>query len=301
MTERGNSTFYVGIDVGGTFTDCVLVDASGRSTVEKTFTTPRDPSEGVLNGLEKLSSKVGLPFRDFLRRVQRIVHGTTITTNAVLTGAGAKTGFITTEGFRDILLMRRGIRENQFNSKCNPPQALVPRSRTFSVSERTDCEGHEIVPLDAEGTREAIRELKNAGVESIAVSFLFSFLNPKHELQVAKLLEEEFAEAYVSLSTQVLPQLRAYERHSTTVLNAYVGPILARYLGRLTDRLKTAGFIGFPHLVYGSFNGNVDYRWIRAHKTPVRLVTGNQFHFHSLDCIGNQTLNDAGNGTPFQS
>jgi len=255
MAELANSSFYVGIDVGGTFTDCVLIDANGRSTVEKTFTTPRDASEGVLNGLEKLSSKVGLPFRDFLRRVRRIVHGTTITTNAVLTGAGAKTGFITTKGFRDILLMRRGIRENQFNSKYNPPPALVPRSRTFTVSERTDCEGREISPLDLAGAREAIRELRNAGVESIAVSFLFSFLNPKHELQVAELLEREFPEAYVSLSTQVLPQLRAYERHSTTVLNAYVGPILARYLGRLTDRLNAAGFAG--RLLVMQSNGGV--------------------------------------------
>jgi len=255
MAELANSSFFVGIDVGGTFTDCVLVDANGRSTVEKTFTTPRDPSEGVLNGLERLSSKVGLPLRDFLRRVQRIVHGTTITTNAVLTGGGAKTGFITTKGFRDILLMRRGIRENQFNSKCNPPPPLVSRSRTFTVSERTDCEGREISPLDLAGAREAIRELRNAGVESIAVSFLFSFLNPKHELQVAELLEEEFPEAYVSLSTQVLPQLRAYERHSTTVLNAYVGPILAGYLGRLTDRLKTAGFVG--RLLIMQSNGGV--------------------------------------------
>jgi N-methylhydantoinase A len=115
MADIATSAFMVGIDVGGTFTDCVLVDSEGHTAVEKTFTTPHDPSEGVLNGLEKLSLKDGLPFRDFLHRVQRIVHGTTITTNAVLTGSGAKTGFITTKGFRDVLLMRRGIRENQFN------------------------------------------------------------------------------------------------------------------------------------------------------------------------------------------
>ncbi len=255
MSEVSSSAFFIGIDVGGTFTDCVLVDSNGRSTVEKTFTTPRDPSEGVLNGLERLSKKAGLHFRDFLRRVQRIVHGTTITTNAVLTGSGAKTGFITTKGFRDVLLMRRGIRENQFNSKYNPPIPLVQRNRTFTVSERIDCEGHEITPLDLEGAGEAIRGLRKAGVESVAVSFLFSFLNPQHELRVGELLAQEFPEAYVSLSTQVLPQLRAYERHSTTVLNAYVGPILARYLGRLTDRLKAAGFEG--RLLIMQSNGGV--------------------------------------------
>ncbi|HEX9444306.1 MAG TPA: hydantoinase/oxoprolinase family protein, partial [Candidatus Binatia bacterium] len=255
MASSENQYFYVGIDVGGTFTDCVLIDSDGKSVVEKTFTTPRDPSEGVLHGLEKLSVKAEVPFADFLRRVRRIVHGTTITTNAVLTGSGVKTGFLTTKGFRDILLMRRGVRENQFNSKYNPPTPLVPRSLTFAVAERTDCEGGEIAPLDREGARQAIRELKQAGVESLAVSFLFSFLNPKHETEVAELLKEEFPEAYVSLSTQVLPQLRAYERHSTTVLNAYVGPLLERYLRRLAERLKTAGFEG--RLLIMQSNGGV--------------------------------------------
>jgi len=255
MAKAADNYLYVGIDVGGTFTDSVLVDSAGRSAVEKTFTTPEDPSVGVVNGLEKLAGKVGLSFSDFLPRVRRIVHGTTITTNAVLTGGGAKTGFITTEGFRDILLMRRGVRESQFNSKCDPPPPLVPRNLTFTVSERTDCEGREVSPLDREGARRAIRELRKAGVESLAVSFLFSFLNPRHELQIAEFLKEEFPEVYVSLSTQVLPQLRAYERHSTTVLNAYVGPILARYLDRLTERLKKSGFGG--RLLIMQSNGGV--------------------------------------------
>src|ERR1043166_8461436 len=182
--------FDIGIDVGGTFTDCVMIDAAGRSVVEKTFTTPRDPSEGVLAGLERLAAKANAPLGDFLRRVRRIVHGTTITTNAVLTGNGVKTGFITTQGFRDVLLMRRGVRENQFNSKYNPPIPLVQRNRTFTVSERIDCEGHEITPLDLEGAGEAIRGLRKAGVESVAVSFLFSFLNPQHRSEEGRVGKE---------------------------------------------------------------------------------------------------------------
>lgn len=255
MPTARNESFLIGIDVGGTFTDCVLVDGQGRTTVEKTFTTPADPSEGVLNGLGKFSVKTGLSLGDFLGRVARIVHGTTITTNAVLTGRGAMTGFLTTKGFRDILLMRRGIREEQFNSKYNPPPPLVPRNLTYTVAERTDCEGREIAPLDYDEARAAIGELKRCGVESIAVSLLFSFLNPKHEQEIAALLEADFPEAYVSLSTQVLPQLRAYERHSTTALNAYVGPILARYLNRLTERLNAAGFAG--QLLIMQSNGGV--------------------------------------------
>ena len=245
----------IGIDVGGTFTDCVLVDSQGKSTVEKTFTTPEDPSKGVMNGIEKFAATAGLSVADFLAGVVRIVHGTTITTNAVLTGRGAKTGFLTTQGFRDVLLMRRGVREEQFNSKYAPPTPLVPRNLTYTVAERIDCEGREIVGLDRSGAREAIRALKQRGVESIAVSFLFSFLNPIHEQEVAALLQEEFPEAYVSLSTQVLPQLRAYERHSTTALNAYVGPILARYLDHLTARLREAGFGG--RLLIMQSNGGV--------------------------------------------
>ena len=245
----------IGIDVGGTFTDFVLAKADGSTVVEKTFTTPEDPSMGVLDGLEKLAAKTGLSLEGFLRPVVRIMHGTTITTNAVLTGRGAKTGFITTEGFRDVLLMRRGVREEQFNSKCAPPAPLVPRSLSFTVAERVDCDGRETVPLDHGGTRAAVDALKRSGVESVAVSFLFSFLNPAHELQIAEILKQNFPEAYVSLSTQVLPQLRAYERHSATALNAYVGPILTRYLERLTARLENAGFHG--RLLIMQSNGGV--------------------------------------------
>jgi N-methylhydantoinase A len=253
--EASNAGSLIGIDVGGTFTDCVLVDANGKSTVEKTFTTPDDPSKGVMNGLDKFAAAAGLSLADFLAGVVRIVHGTTITTNAVITGRGAKTGFLTTEGFRDVLLMRRGVREDQFNSKYSPPTPLVPRNLTYTVPERVDCQGRQIVDLDRSRAHEAIRALKQRGVESIAVSFLFSFLNPVHEQEIAALLTEEFPDAYVSLSTQVLPQLRAYERHSTTALNAYVGPILARYLDHLTGRLHSAGFRG--RLLIMQSNGGV--------------------------------------------
>ena len=170
----------IGIDVGGTFTDCVLVQADGSTVVEKTFTTPEDPSKGVLDGLEKLASKAGLPIKDFLATVIRIVHGTTITTNAVLTGRGAKTGFITTEGFRDVLLMRRGVREDQFNSKCAPPRAAgaAPFESIPSPS-AIDCEGARECPVGPPGRPRSHRALKRrAASNRSAVSFLFSFLNP---------------------------------------------------------------------------------------------------------------------------
>lgn len=267
-----NPSFLVGIDVGGTFTDCIMVDGDGRTIVEKTFSTPDDPSQGVLTGLEKLAEGADLTLKEFLGAVLRIVHGTTITTNAVLTGRGAKTGFITTEGFRDVLLMRRGVRDEQFNSKCAPPTPLVPRHLTYTVSERVDCEGHEIAPLDANGARQALRSLERAGIESVAVSFLFSFLNPAHENEMARLVQQEIPEAYVSLSTQVLPQLRAYERHSTTALNAYVGPILARYLDRLTARLESSGFHG--RLLIMQSNGGVMAPTMAARFACKTLLSG---------------------------
>lgn len=262
----------IGIDVGGTFTDCVLAKADGSTVVEKTFTTAEDPSKGVLDGLEKLAAKTGLPLRDFLATVVRIMHGTTITTNAVLTGRGAKTGFITTEGFRDVLLMRRGVREEQFNSKCAPPVPLVPRSLSFTVAERVDSDGHEKVPLDRHAARAVIGALKQSGVEAVAVSFLFSFLNPDHEYEIAEILKEDFPAAYVSLSTQVLPQLRAYERHSATALNAYVGPILTRYLERLTARLESAGFRG--RLLIMQSNGGVMAPEMAARFASRTLLSG---------------------------
>jgi N-methylhydantoinase A len=267
-----NPGSLIGIDVGGTFTDCILAQADGSTVIEKTFTTPEDPSKGVIDGLEKLARKTGLPLKDFLATVIRIVHGTTITTNAVLTGRGAKTGFITTEGFRDVLLMRRGVREEQFNSKCAPPAPLVPRSLSFTVAERIDCNGCETIPLDHEGSRTVVDALKRSGVESVAVSFLFSFLNPAHELRIAEILKQEFPEAYVSLSTQVLPQLRAYERHSATALNAYVGPILTRYLERLTARLEQAGFRG--RLLIMQSNGGVMAPEMAARFASRTLLSG---------------------------
>jgi N-methylhydantoinase A len=267
-----NRSFLVGIDVGGTFTDCIMVDGDGRTIVEKAFSTPDDPSQGVLTGLEKLAERAGLTLQEFLAAVLRIVHGTTITTNAVLTGRGAKTGFITTEGFRDVLLMRRGVREEQFNSKCAPPAPLVPRHLTYTVSERVDCEGREVAPLDSHGARQALRSLKSHGVESVAVSFLFSFLNPAHEQTMAELAEEEIPGAYVSLSTQVLPQLRAYERHSTTALNAYVGPILAGYLDRLTAGIESAGFHG--RLLIMQSNGGVMAPTMAARFACKTLLSG---------------------------
>lgn len=244
----------IGVDVGGTFTDFLVVDEAGNAEIHKTSTTPGDPSIGFFRGLEKAAARRGLQFDDFLHQVETIVHGTTITTNATLTGDGANTGFITTKGFRDVLNMRRGLKERQFE-KYAPPPALIPRRHIQPVEERINVQGEILVPLNEEDVRAAARYFREQGVEAVAVSFLWSFRNPSHELRVREILEQELPGIYVSLSTEVLPQIRLYERNSTTALNAYVGPVLTRYISRLLAQLETGNFTG--NLLIMQSNGGV--------------------------------------------
>jgi len=246
--------FRVGVDVGGTFTDFLISSAGQSARVYKSSTTPDNPTIGFFNGLEQAAKDQDMELDEFLDHVDSIVHGTTITTNAVLTGNGAKAGFITTKGFRDVLNMRRGMKERQFERYAQP-KPLIPRSLTHVVEERVSVEGAVLTPLNEADVRTAARALKKEGVEAIAVSYLWSFRNPSHELRTREILAEEIPGTYVSLSTEILPQIRVYERHSTTALNAYVGPILTRYLSRLDKALAERSFKG--SLLIMQSNGGV--------------------------------------------
>ena len=223
--------YRIGVDIGGTFTDLLVADAEGQARVYKAPTTPDDPTIGFFSGLERAAEDLDLELGALLAQVDTIVHGTTITTNAVLTGNGATTGFVTTKGFRDVLNMRRGLKARQFD-KYAPPPPLVPRHRIQVVEERITLDGAVMTPLREEDVRAAAAALREEQVDAVAVSCLWSFRNPEHEQRIGEILQEELPGAYVSLSTEVLPQIRVYERHSTTALNAYVGPILTRYLLR---------------------------------------------------------------------
>ncbi|MCY4361862.1 MAG: hydantoinase/oxoprolinase family protein [Gammaproteobacteria bacterium] len=244
----------IGVDVGGTFTDFLVVDEAGNAEIHKTSTTPDDPSIGFFRGLQKAAGRRGWQLDDFLQQVETIVHGTTITTNATLTGDGANTGFITTKGFRDVLNMRRGLKEHQFE-KYSPPPALVERSHIRAVEERINVSGDILTPLNEADVRSAAQYFREEGIEAVAVSFLWSFRNPVHELRVKEILEQELPGIYVSLSTEILPQIRLYERNSTTALNAYVGPVLTRYISRLLSQLETRTFTG--NLLIMQSNGGV--------------------------------------------
>ncbi|MCY3750319.1 MAG: hydantoinase/oxoprolinase family protein [Gammaproteobacteria bacterium] len=240
----------MGIDVGGTFTDLLVCDDDGSTRIFKAPTTPADPSLGVFDALEQAARGDRSELQDFLSGVDAIVHGTTITTNAVLTRSGARTGFITTRGFRDLLAMRRGMKTGErYDLEQAPPPTLVERALTLTVTERVDAKGSIITPLAEDEVRAAGETLRAAEVEAVAVSYLWSFLNPAHELRTREILEKTLPGVYISLSSEVLPQIRVYERHSTTALNSYTGPPLARYLDKLEQRLGNNGFCGVLNIM----------------------------------------------------
>lgn len=247
--------YRIGIDVGGTFTDFLLVGEGGEASVFKTPSTPPDPSIGVLNGLTEMAEWSGMPLADFAGSVDLIVHGTTVTTNAVLTGNGASCGLLTTEGFRDILEMRRGFREELYNNKLRQAQPLVPRDRRLPVKERVNVDGEIVTPIDKDSLREAVEALKGQGVDAVTICFMHSYANPENEKVAMAAVQEALPDVYLTTSHDLLPQVRLYDRISTSVLNSYVGPILSNYLKALTRKLEESGFAGV--LLIMQSNGGV--------------------------------------------
>lgn len=236
--------YRVGIDVGGTFTDFLLMGGRGRNAAHKELSTPADPSEAVLHGLALLAQGEALSLERFLAQVAIIVHGTTVTTNAVLTGNTARTGLITTRGFRDALQMRRGIREEMYDNRYHPPEPIVPRWLRLPVTERVAADGTLVMALDGADVERAAARFLAEGIEAVAVCFLHAHANSRNERAAGRIVRALMPHAYVSLSSEVLPQVRFYERTSTTVLNAAIGPILARYLANLTAKLSAARYRG---------------------------------------------------------
>ena len=260
----------IGVDCGGTFTDFVCIDESGEIRDFKESSTPDDFSRGVMLGLEKAAAAYGKSLDSFLCDVDLIVHGTTVATNTVLTLTGAETGVITTKGFRDILEFRRGMKEDTFDWRADFPAPLSPRHMRLEVPERVVHTGEVLTPLDEDAARAAVRKLKEKGTEAIAVCFLYSFLHPEHEKKVGEIIREEMPEAFVSLSCKVLPQVREYERISTTALDAYVGPRLGRYLQSLDGGLRKIGFRGT--LLIMQSNGGTQ-SWQEAASRPVTCLS----------------------------
>ena len=232
----------IGIDVGGTFTDLVAMDEGDSAPVAfKTPTTPADPSDGVLDGIAGLASTMGLDARELLEQAQVIIHGTTVATNTLVERKGATVGLITTEGFRDLLEIREGLKEDRYNLRMDQVEPLAPRYLRVGVEERVDAGGNVRRELDIDGLKRQIEYLKSEGVDSVAICFLFSFLNPEHEAEAERVVREMLPDAYVSASHVILPQIKEFDRLSTTALNAYVGPSLSSYLERLETRISQVG------------------------------------------------------------
>jgi N-methylhydantoinase A len=264
----------LGIDVGGTFTDFVLARPGEPPRIHKTLSTPADPSIAVLEGLRQIAESLEPPLTvaDFVRTVETIVHGTTVTTNATLTSTGARCALLTTEGVRDALEMRRGIREEQYNNRYTNVVPLVPRARRIGIAGRIDRDGAELAPLDLAAVRRCVDAWRAEGVQAIALCFMNSFANPAHEQAAAALVRREWPQAYLSVSTELLPSIRFYDRVSTTVLNAYVGPKLGAYLDQLVGRLEGVGFSGL--LLIMQSNGGVITPHCARDKAALTLLSG---------------------------
>ena len=232
--------YKIGIDVGGTFTDFVVAKESESPRYFKTSSTPADPSEGVLTGLRQVADAFAMSLQELLAATDLIIHGTTVATNTLVERRGAKVGLITTEGFRDLLEMREGLKEDRYNLRMTPVEPLVPRYLRVGIRERTRSNGAVETALDGESLDQALDYLEKEGVEALAVCFLFSYLNPSHEQQALEKIRSRFPGAYVSLSHQILPQIKEFERLSTTVVNSYVGPVFGEYLKNLQERLSLA-------------------------------------------------------------
>ncbi|MBX3615057.1 MAG: hydantoinase/oxoprolinase family protein, partial [Burkholderiaceae bacterium] len=267
-------TLKIGIDVGGTFTDFVVTRDGAEPAIFKSLSTPADPSIAVVNGLTDIAASMNpaMSVEAFARTIDTIVHGTTVTTNATLTHTGAKCGLLTTRGVRDALEMRRGIREEQYNNRYTNVKPLVPRYLRAGIDGRLDRTGAETAPLDVDGVREAIGLFRREGVQAVSICFMNSFANPAHEQAAAEIVRRELPGAYLSVSTDLLPSIRFYERVSTTALNSYVGPKLNHYLDQLVARLKGIGFGGL--LLIMQSNGGVISPQLAREKAALTLLSG---------------------------
>lgn len=254
----------LGVDVGGTFTDFYAFregDAAGL--VHKTPSTPDNPARAIIEGLGELCAREGID----LGSVARLAHGTTVATNALIERKGGRVALVTTEGFRDLLEIGRQTRPHMYSLQADHPQPLVPRQRRFEARERVSADGRALVPLDEDSLAAAVAAVRDSGAEACAVCFLFSFVNPEHERRVAEALGTAAPEVYVSLSSEVRPEFREYERLSTTVLNAYLQPVMARYLDHLERELEGTA----PRARVGINQSNGGLMSIpRARRFPIR-------------------------------
>ena len=254
----------MGVDIGGTFTDVVLETVAGRFSV-KVLTTYAAPENAIIDGMHQVCAKAGIGPGD----IGQIIHGTTLATNALIERRGAKTALITTEGFRDVIEMRTESRFEQYDLNLTLPEPLLPRHMRFTVRERVDANGRVLIGLARDDIEGVVDRIAEAGFESVAVGLIHSYLNPRHEEMIRDVLRERLPEVSVSISSEVSPQMREYERFNTVVANAYIKPLMASYLGRLEERLQGEGLRCRIFLMH---SGGGIISLAKAAEFPVRLV-----------------------------
>jgi N-methylhydantoinase A len=245
------ASLLVGVDIGGTFTDCVALDRGGRITATKSPSTPENFAEGMLAAMRLAAGRLGLSFERFCRDVAVLTHGTTVGTNTLIQRKGARVGLITTRGHEDVIHIMRGsrgvtsrdIRKVVHFPESRKPSPIVPKRFIEGVSERVDCFGEVVVPLNETEAEDAIRRLVLQEVEAIGVCFLWSFKEPRHELRVKEMIRDLAPHLFISCSVDIAPRWGEYERMTATVLNAYIGPVMAKYLGNLDRQLKASGYM----------------------------------------------------------
>ena len=250
MAQEG---YRVGVDVGGTFTDLICIAPDGQVVMDKTPTTPHDQSVGVLAAVTQVAGTFGLSPKAFCENLEAFVHGTTTADNTMIEMSGASTGLLATEGHRDEIELRRDHKEEIWDPAAPPPHPIARRRARIAIPERCDFAGNVVMALDEEAVRRGVRRLQKLGVESIAVCFLFSFVNADHERRARELILEEFPDVtHISLSHEVLPRAPEFERTSTTLVNAYVAPKITAYVEHLVEKLRRSGFDGQVVLMQSS-------------------------------------------------
>ena len=229
----------LGVDIGGTFTDVVL-EHDGRLHSIKVLTTYGAPEDAIIQGIELVCANAGIAPQD----IGQVIHGTTLATNALIERRGAKTALITTKGFRDVIEMRTESRFEQYDLNIVLPEPLLPRQSRFVINERLQADGRVLIPIERDEIRQIAAQIKRAGYQSVAVGLLHSYQNPTHERIIRDVLADELPDVMVSLSCEVSPQMREYERFNTVCANAYIKPLMKSYLTRLSDRLGDFGHHG---------------------------------------------------------
>ncbi len=310
LAQDNEPGYLVGVDIGGTFTDCIVIDDAGRITATKSSSTPGNFSQGMIDAMRKAAERLEQPFDRFCRRIRMLTHGTTVGTNALIQRKGARVGLLTTRGHEDAIQIMRGSRGvNQRDivqvvhfPDSQKPDPIVPKRLTHGISERIDCFGDVVVPLNEDEARVAIRALLAAGCDAIAICCLWSFRNDRHERRLRELVAELAPEVFVSCSVDIAPRWGEYERVTATVLNAYIGPVMSRYLASLSRELVENQY-RHPLQIAQCGGGSVPVEramtmpLLTLDSGPVAGVTGS-VHFGRLMGIENIITTDMG-GTSF--